>query len=56
LSVGIDELLGEPAKTRSKRGPAPVLARHMERISALPKTQQKFVIQVIETVLAQQGR
>jgi hypothetical protein len=27
-----------------------------ERISALPKTQQKFVMQMIETVLAQQGR
>lgn len=55
LSVDIDTLLGdESAKARAKRGPVPTLARHMERISALPKTQQKFVIQVIETVLAQQ--
>jgi transcriptional regulator with XRE-family HTH domain len=56
LSVDLDGLLGEAAKARAKRGPAPVLARHMERISALPKTQQKFVIQVLESVLAQQGR
>lgn len=56
LSVAVDELLGQTAKARAKRGPAPVLARHMERISALPKTQQKFVIQVLESVLAQQGR
>ena len=56
LSVDIDGLLGDAAKARAKRGPAPVLARHMERISALPKTQQKFVIQVLESVLAQQGR
>ena len=56
LSVDIDALLGDVAKARAKRGPAPVLARHMERISALPKTQQKFVIQVLESVLAQQGR
>jgi transcriptional regulator with XRE-family HTH domain len=56
LSVDIDGLLGDTAKARGKRGPAPVLARHMERISALPKTQQKFVMQMIETVLAQQGR
>lgn len=57
LSVDIEALLGDDsAKARAKRGPAPTLARHMERISALPKTQQKFVIQVIETVLAQQGR
>jgi transcriptional regulator with XRE-family HTH domain len=56
LSVDIDGLLGDAAKAHTKRGPAPVLARHMERISALPKTQQKFVIQVLESVLAQQGR
>jgi transcriptional regulator with XRE-family HTH domain len=56
LSVAVDDLLGETAKARAKRGPAPVLARHMERISALSKPQQKFVIQVLETVLAQQGR
>ena len=56
LSVDIDGLLGDAAKARIKRGPAPVLARHMERINALPKTQQKFVIQVLESVLAQQGR
>jgi len=53
LSVDIDGLLGDAAKARAKRGPAPVLARHMQRIGALPKTQQKFVIQVIESVLAQ---
>jgi hypothetical protein len=32
---------------------APKLMQHMERINALPKTQQKFVIQVLESVLAQ---
>ena len=53
LAVDIDGLLGDAAKARAKRGPAPVLARHMERISALPKTQQKFVIQVLDSVLAQ---
>lgn len=41
LSMAVDELLGETAKARA---------------SALPKTQQKFVIQVLESVLAQQGR
>lgn len=56
LSVDIDGLLGDAAKARGKRGPAPVLARHMERISALPKTQQKFVIRMLESVLAQRGR
>ena len=53
LSVDIDDLLGDAAKARAKRGPAPVLARHIERINALPKTQQKFVMQMIEMALAQ---
>ena len=56
LLVDIDGLLGDAAKARAKRGPAPVLARHMKRISALPTTQQKFMIQVLEQALAQQGR
>jgi hypothetical protein len=29
------------------------LQRHMERISALPKAQQKFVLQVLDSVLQQ---
>jgi transcriptional regulator with XRE-family HTH domain len=57
LQLPVEELLGQPStKTAAKRGPAPKLAQHMERISALPRTQQKFVLQMIETVLAQQGR
>lgn len=52
LAVGVDELLGESAKARAKRGPAPVLARHMEQISALPKPRQKLVMQVLESMLA----
>ncbi|MCG3190484.1 MAG: hypothetical protein LKCHEGNO_03217 [Burkholderiaceae bacterium] len=58
LQLPVESLLGQPsaAKTRAKRGPLPALARYMERISALPETQQKFVMQMIETVLAQQGR
>jgi len=57
LSVDIDALLGdESAKARARRGPAPKLQQHMERISALPKAKQKFVIEVLESVLAQQAR
>ena len=36
--------------------PTPVLARHMERISALPKPRQKLVMQVIKSMLAQPSR
>lgn len=56
LGVSLDELLGETSAATRKRGPAPKLAQHMERISQLPKPQQRFVMQVLESVLAQQGR
>jgi len=56
LGVGLEELLGEPTGTSKKRGPSPKLQQHMERIGQLPKPQQRFVIQVLESVLAQQGR
>ncbi len=55
FGVSVDELLGV-SKPASKRGPAPKLAQHIEKISQLPKPQQRFVMQVIESVLAQQGR
>ncbi len=58
LQLPVENLLGQPsaAKARAKRGAAPALAQHMQRIGALPKPQQKFVIQMIEMALAQQGR
>lgn len=54
LGVGLEELLGEPTAAAKKRGPASRLQQHMDRISQLPKPQQRFVMQVIESVLAQQ--
>lgn len=56
LGVSLDELIGAPRRTARKRGPAPKLQQHMERISELPKPQQRFVMQMLETVLAQQSR
>lgn len=54
LGVSVEELIGEPPSLAArKRGPAPALQRHMERISALPKAQQKFVLQVLVSVLQQ---
>jgi transcriptional regulator with XRE-family HTH domain len=54
LGVSVEELLGEDAGAARKRGPK--LHRHLERISALPRQRQRAVIDVIETMLAQQGR
>lgn len=55
LAVSIDELLGEPInKSNGKRGPTPKLQQQMERVSLLPRSKQKFVIEMIDTVIQQQ--
>ena len=55
LGVTVEDLMGEEAPP-AKRGPAPKLRQQIERIQKLPRTQQKFVMQMLDTVLAQQGR
>ncbi|MCK6432450.1 MAG: helix-turn-helix domain-containing protein [Burkholderiaceae bacterium] len=54
LSVSLDELFGEdkPA-TRAKRGPAPQWQQQIEAIAKLPKARQRFVTEMLQTVLAQ---
>lgn len=59
LGVSVEELIGEPrttATTARKRGLAPKLQQHLERISALPKPRQRAVMEMLEAMLAQQGR
>jgi len=56
LSVSLETLMGETDKTTKKRGPTPKLVQHMERISQLPKPKQRFVMEMLETVLAQASR
>ena len=53
FSVPVNELIGLHAIGKSKRAPVPKLQQHLERISQLPKSQQRFVLQVLESVLAQ---
>jgi transcriptional regulator with XRE-family HTH domain len=55
LMIDMDTLLGTAQKQRAKRGPAPKFQQHIERISRLSKPQQRIVIQVLESLLAQQG-
>jgi transcriptional regulator with XRE-family HTH domain len=55
LAVSIEELIGEAPKP-GKRGPTPKLQQQMALITRLPKTQQRFVMQMIDTVLTQAGR
>jgi len=53
LAVSLEELFGESSAAARKRGPASRLQQQMEAISQLSKTQQRFVVQMLDTVLAQ---
>lgn len=54
LSVSLEDLFGETGQTaRGKRGPTPKWARQIEAIAKLPKAQQRFVAQMLDTVLSQ---
>jgi transcriptional regulator with XRE-family HTH domain len=55
LGVGLEELLGESQTATKKRGPTPKLQRQVERLSQLPKAQQRVVMQMLDGVLAQVG-
>ena len=54
LGVSVEALVADTPKP-GKRGPAPKLQRQLERITTLPKAQQRFVMQMLDTVLQQQG-
>lgn len=52
LAITLDELMGQ-GSPRVKPGPTPKLQQQFERIRQLPRTKQNFVIQMLDTVLAQ---
>ncbi|WP_323840757.1 helix-turn-helix domain-containing protein [Photorhabdus africana] len=52
LNLSLDELLGLPSVRRnSKRGPSSRLEQQIEIISQLPKARQKFVSEMLDTVI-----
>ena len=56
LSMSLEELFGEGQQaSRSRRGPVPKWQQQMEQIAQPPRPQQRFVSQMLETVLAQHG-
>jgi transcriptional regulator with XRE-family HTH domain len=55
LGVTVEELIGEETPS-ARRGPAPKLQQQIERIQQLPRSKQRFVIEMLDTVLAQQSR
>lgn len=54
FSITVDELVGHTqGRQHGKRGPAPKWQQQIEAIAQLPRTQQRFVTQMLDTVLAQ---
>ena len=56
LAVSLEELIGKKDVQPARRGPAPKLQQQIERIQRLPRSKQRFVMQMLDTVLAQQSR
>lgn len=52
FGVTLEELVGMPVP-KNKRGPAPKLQRQIEQLQRLPKTKQRFVMEMLDTVLQQ---
>lgn len=53
----VTELLGsEGRETRAKRGPPSRLERQMEAIQRLPRSKQRFVMEMLDAVIAQARR
>lgn len=53
LGVPVEELLKETSKSSRKPGPASKLDRLTEQISKLPKSRQRFVVEMLETAVSQ---
>lgn len=58
LDLSLEELVGSEAKAdkKAKRGPAPKIQQQLERVSTLPKPDQRAVMRVLDSMLAQAGR
>jgi transcriptional regulator with XRE-family HTH domain len=56
LAVSLEELIGKKDVQPAKRGPAPKLQQQIERIQKLPKSRQRFVMEMLDTVLQQADR
>ena len=56
LEVSVEELLeDQPANDKRKRGPVSKLQRQIEQVSQLPRAKQKFVMDMLDTVIQQQA-
>ena len=54
FGVSLEELMGVPEQA-AKRGPVAKLQRQIEQVRTLPRSKQKFVMEMLETVIKQQA-
>jgi len=54
LGVRVEELLGLDQRA-ARRGPMPKFQQQLERINRLPRTKQRFVMEMLDAVLTQAG-
>ena len=52
LATTVEDLVGDTHRP-ANRGPAPKLLQQIERISQLSRPKQRFVLEMLDTVLAQ---
>jgi hypothetical protein len=57
INLGLVLLGGRGAEAQpGKRGPTPKLQRQLEQLSQVPRSQQRFISETLDTVLQQTGR
>jgi len=52
LGVSPEELLSESEPARRKPGPVPTIQRLVEKVNQLPKSRQRFVVEMLEDAVA----
>jgi len=55
LGVSVENLIGAEPRP-AKRGPKPKLQQQLEELSRLPKPKQRFISEMIDIVLQQEGQ
>lgn len=53
FSVSLEQLVGMEV-VPTKRGPISVLQRQIEQIGSMPRSKQKFIVEMLEALIKQQ--
>ena len=51
FSISIEDLWGLTVEGKKRRGPASSLEKHFEAIKALPKKEQRFIVETLDRLL-----